>query len=133
LPFFELSAPPAIVESLRGHLNALQTVVSDYARRYDEDQLNRGVRPDRLSQDREQYLLDQIDRAKTSAERDSLYMELAWRAASKGDLRARDFVSKVEDSELRKQAQAYIDSSLALYFIGKKQTDQALELAIKAN
>jgi tetratricopeptide (TPR) repeat protein len=131
LPFFEQSAPPTMVESLRGHLNALQTMASDNARRYDEDQLNRGLRPERVSADFEQYLLDQIDHAKTSAERDSLYLQLAFHAAGNGDMRARDFVSKVEDSEVRKQAQIYMDNSLAMYFVGKKQPDQALELVHK--
>jgi tetratricopeptide (TPR) repeat protein len=131
LPFFEQSAPPTMVESLRGHLNALQTMASENARRYDEDQLNRGLRPERVSADFEQYLLDQIDHAKTSAERDSLYLQLAFHAAGNGDMRARDFVSKVEDSEVRKQAQIYMDNSLAMYFVGKKQPDQALELVHK--
>ena len=133
LPFFELSAPPAMVEALRGHLNALQTMASDSARRYDEDQLNRGIRPERPSEDRDrdQTLLDKIDRAKTSAERDSLYLQLAFIVAGRGDMRARDYVSKVEDPEVRKQAQVYMDASLALYSVGKKQTDQALELVHK--
>jgi len=131
LPLFEQSAPPAMVESLRGHLNALQTLASDNARRFDEEQLNRGLRPERQLADLEQSLLDKIDRAKTSAERDSLYLQLAFRAASKGDMRAREFVSEMEDSEVRKQAQLYMDASLAMYFVGKKQPDQALELVHK--
>jgi hypothetical protein len=131
LPFFEQSAPPAMVETLRSHMNALQTVVSDNARRFDEEQLNRGIRPERPSADREQSLLDKIDRAKTSAERDGLYLQLAFTASGKGDMRARDFVSKVEDSEVRKQAQVYMDTSLTLFFVGKKQMDQALELVHK--
>ena len=133
LPFFEQSAPPAMVETLRGHMSALQTIVSDNARRYDEDQLNRGIKPERAAtdRDREQSLLDKIDRAKTSDERDSLYLQLAFTASGKGDMRARDFVSKVENSEVRKQAQLYMDASLVIYFVGKKQTDQALELVNK--
>ncbi len=131
LPFFEQSAPPTMVETLRGHMNALQTIVSDNARRYDEDQLNRGLRPERPATDREQSILDKIDRSKTSAERDSLYLQLAFSAAGKGDMRARDFVSKVEDSEMRKQAQLYMDTSLTMHFVGKKQADQALELVHK--
>ena len=131
LPFFEQSAQPAMVETLRGHLNALQTIVSDNARRYEDDQLNRGLRPERPAADREQSLLDKIDRAKTSDERDSLYLQLAFTASFKGDMRTRDFVSKIEDSELRKQAQIYLDTSLAMFFVGKKQPDQALELVHK--
>lgn len=131
LPFFEQSAPSAMVESLRGHMSALQTMASNDARRFDEDQLNRGIKPERPSTDREQSLLDKIDRAKTSAERDSLYLQLAFTASGKGDLRARDFVSKVEDSEVRKQAQVFMDASLTMFFVGKKQTDQALDLVHK--
>ena len=133
LPFFEQSAPPAMVESLRGHLNALQTLVSDNARRYDDDSLNRGVRPERPSEELEQVLLDRIDHAKTSVERDQIYLQLAFNAAGKGDMRARDFVSKVEDTEVRKQAQGYMDSSLSIYFVNKKKPDQALEVLHKGD
>lgn len=133
LPFFEQSAPPAMVESLRGHMNALQTMVSDDARRYDEDQLNRGTRPEQSStdRDREQSLLDKIERAKTAVEREQLYLQLAFFAGGRGDMRARDFVSKIEDPEVRKRAQVYMDASLTIYFVNKKQTDQALELVHK--
>lgn len=131
LPFFEQSAPPAMVESLRGHMSALNTIVSDGARKYDEDSLNRGMKADRPAADREQSLLDRIDRAKTSADRDALYLELASLVRRTGDMRAREFVSKVEDTELRKQALAYTDASLAMYFVDKKKTDQALEIVHK--
>ena len=131
LPFFEQSAPPAMVESLRGHLNALQTIVSDNARRYDEDQLNRGIKPERGTTDREESLLDRIENAKTSAERDSLYIELSAITAGKGDMRAREYASKLEDPEARKQVQVYVDASLAIRLVDKKQTDQALELVHK--
>jgi hypothetical protein len=131
LPFFEQSAPTTMVESLRAHLNALNAVVSEKARGYDEDSLNRGLRSERSAADREQTLLDRIERAKTSAERDSLYLQLASMMAQKGDVRARDYVSKVEDSEVRKQAQAFMDASLAIRFVDKKSTDEALEIAHK--
>lgn len=131
LPFFEESAPAAMVESLRAHLNALNTLISEDTRREDDDWLNKGVKPDKPAADREQDLLDRIERAKTSAERDALYIDLAFMAAGKGDMRARDFIGKVEDSEARKDGQAYIDGSLAMYAVKKKLTDQALELARK--
>lgn len=133
LPFFEQFAPPAMVESLRGHMSALSAMVSDNARKYDDDSLNRGMKPERSAADREQSLLDQIDRAKTSDERDSLYVELANLVGRTGDMRAREFVSKIEDTELRKQAQAYMDAALAMYFVDKKKTDQALELVHKGD
>jgi hypothetical protein len=52
-------------------------------------------------------------------------------ASGKGEMRAREFVSKIEDSEVRKQLLAYIDGALLNYHVGKKQTDQVLELVRK--
>ena len=132
LPFFEQGAPPETVEAIRTHLNALNTVVSDETRRRDDDWIFRGLKTDKpANTNREQLLLERIERAKTSADRDLLYIELANITGSRGDLRAREFVSKIEDSETRKQLQAYIDPSLALYYVGKKDTDQALEMVRK--
>jgi len=132
LPFFE-SAPPEMLESLRGQLNALNTVASDNARRQDDEWLNRGVRPEVPVGDRERQLLDRLDRAKTSSERDSIYISLANILARQGDPRAREFASKIEDPELRKEFGAYMDGQLVNYFVNKKQTEQALEMARKGD
>jgi hypothetical protein len=131
LPFFEQSAPAAMVESLRGHLNALNTTVSEETRNGNDEWLGRGVRPEKPAEEKEQALLDRIERAKTSAERDQLYVDLAFDIAGRGEMRARNIVSKIDDSEMRKALQAYIDPSLALYAVNKKLTDQALELVQK--
>jgi hypothetical protein len=133
LPFFEESAPAEMVESLRGHLNALNAIVSEDTRKRDDEWLNKGMKTEKPAEDREQVLLDQIEHAKTSADRDSLYIQLAFMADNKGDMKARDYISKVEDSETRKQGQAYIDGSLAMHFVNKKLTDQALELVQKGD
>lgn len=133
LPLFEQSAAAEMVEALRGHLNALNALVSDNARRRDDQTLNKGIKPEVPAAEREQALLDRIDRARTSADRDSLYMQLAYMTSNKGEMRARDFVGKVEHPELRTQAQAFIDSSLANVFVEKKLPDQALELVQKGD
>jgi hypothetical protein len=133
LQFFEQGAPAELVESLRTHLNALNTVVSDNTRRKDDDWINRGLKTEKPSNDREQSLLDRIERAKTSAERDQLYIELSYLTSNKGEGRAREFVSKVEDTEVRKQLQAYIDSSLATTYVNKKDTEQAVEMVRKGD
>lgn len=131
LPFFEQSASTEMIESLRAQLNALNPIVSDDARRHDDEWLSRGTGEEKPAADLEQGLLDRIDHAKTSAERDSLYIELAMRVASRGELKAREYAGKIEDLEVRKQVQAYIDASLAIYSVQKKQTDQALDLVQK--
>jgi predicted nucleic acid-binding protein len=43
----------------------------------------------------------------------------------------REYASKLEDPEARKQVQVYVDASLAIRLVDKKQTDQALELVHK--
>jgi hypothetical protein len=126
-------ASPAMVEALRGHMSALNAIVSDSARRYEDDSLNRGVRAEKPAADREQALLDRLERAKTSEERDSIYIQLVHFFGRTGDLRAREFASKIEDTEVRKQVQAYTDASLAMHFIEKKMPDQALDMAHKGD
>ena len=133
LPFFEQSAPADMVESLRGHLNALNAIVSDETRRKDDEWINKGIKPDKPAEDREQALLDRLERANTSAERDSIYIQLANLTSGRGEMRARDFAGKVEDPEVRKQFQAYIDGALAMRFVEKKQPEKALELAHKGD
>jgi len=133
LPLYEQWAPAEMVESIRAQLNALNAVVKDDTRRRDEDWIGKGIKPDKTPEDREQQVLDQIDRAKTSDERDGWYIQLASLAANKGEMRARDFASKLEDSEVRKQVEAYIDGQLALYAVKKKNPDQALELVHKGD
>jgi hypothetical protein len=133
LPFFEQYAPPEMVESLRGHMNALNEVASEGARKRDDEWLNKGVQPEKPAEDREQALMDRLDRAKTAAERDAINIQLASLLAGKGDMRARDFVSKIDDSEVRKQVQAYFDGQLVNYHVEKKQVEPALEIIRKGD
>jgi len=133
LPFFEQSAPADMVEALRGQVNALNTIASDSARKRDDEWLNKGIKPDVPVADQEQALLDRVDRAKNASERDSLHLQLAFLLMRKGDMRARDYVSKIDDSEVRKGAQAYVDYMLASRSVQQKLTDQALELVSKGD
>jgi hypothetical protein len=87
-----------------------------------------GIRPPQSSEDREKALRDRLDRAKTSEERDALYIQLARLYVENGDLKARDFVAKIEETELRNKARAFIDATLLLRAVGKKDADMTLEL-----
>lgn len=133
LPLFEQFAPSEMVASLRTQMNALNAVVPEQARNSEEESVGEGLRPEKPAEEREQSLLDRIERARTAEERDALYIQLAYMAVAQGDMKARDYVNKIDDLETRKQAQAYIDASLALYAISKKKTDQALELVQKGD
>jgi hypothetical protein len=131
LPLYEQFAPAGMAEALRAQFNTLSAVIPEQARQDNTESVDEGLRPERPAEEREQSLLDRIDRAKTAEERDSLYVELAQLLVSRGDMKARDYVSKIDDSETRKQAQAYMDGSLALNAINKKKTEVALELVQK--
>jgi hypothetical protein len=60
---------------------------------------------DNSSADGDQSLLDKIEHAKTTDERDDLYLQLALLAISRDDVKARHYAGKIDDSESRKQAQ----------------------------
>jgi hypothetical protein len=132
MPLFEQYASKETTDQLRNEMAVLaQGTDPDALEAEDDSPIQRGITPDRKPEDLEKSLLDRIDRAKTSAERDALYVQLAARTAEKGDMRARDFTEKVEDSELRKQARPYVDMTLALGAAEKKDTEKALLLASK--
>ena len=128
LPLFQQFASPDLAEAMRGQLDALNAVLPESTRQSQSEWVGRGLTPEPIA-DREQSILDRIDRAKTSADRDGLYVQLASMASGRGDMRARDFVGKIEESELRTRAQAYIDPALAMSNIEKKRTEEPLELA----
>jgi len=116
LRFFEQFATPDTAEAIRGQLDVLNSIVSDKVRRRGDELVRSRVEPEKPVADQEQAILHKIDRVSTSAERDGLYVQLAYSAIRRGDIRARDFVSKIEDSEVRKRFQAYTDAALLISF-----------------
>ena len=128
MPLFEQFAPRETAEALRGHMEALGNSVSQEARERDDDTLREGIRPNEKGEDLEKKLLDRIDRAKTAEDRDQLYLQLARLYSDTGDLRARDAVEKISDTELRKTARAFIDALMMLRAVEKKDTDRVLEM-----
>ena len=128
LPLFEQYASKEATEAVRAQMEALSTGLPDELRQRDDNSLRQGIRPPQSSEDREKALLDRIDRAKTSAERDQLYLQLARLFTDSEDGRARDYVDKIEDSELRQKARAFIDATMILAAVGKKNPDRILEL-----
>ena len=132
LPVFEQYAPKEIAEQLRAEMSVLGQGVEGDVRDLDEDNPIQPVNtPERKAEDVEKALLDRIERAKTSEERDAIYLQLATRTAQRGDMRARDFTEKIEDSDLRAKAKPYVDMNLAMSAAEKKDTEKALLLASK--
>jgi hypothetical protein len=129
LPLFEQFAPKEITDALRAQMDALGTAVPDDLRQRDDDTLREGIRPRLTNEDREKTLLDRIEHAKTSEERDALYLQLGRMVGDNGEMsRARDYIDKIEDSELRQKTRAYVDVTMTLRAVDKKDVDLILEL-----
>ncbi|HKR13794.1 MAG TPA: hypothetical protein VJT15_17140 [Pyrinomonadaceae bacterium] len=131
LPIFELYAPQSITAAIRNQYEALSSLVSEELRQKQDEALQRGIGSEKSLTEQEESLRDEIERARTSSERDELYFKLALFALNKEDLKARDYVSKIDESEFRRRAQAWVDWGLALRAVKKKDIDKALELGRK--
>lgn len=128
LPLFEQFARPELAASLRNQLVALEATAGNPRGRADDKSLREGLEPDEPEADFNS-LLDRLEHARTAAERDELRVQLAEHLANKGDLKAREYVEKIDDSELRKRARPFIDATLAAHAVDGKKTDLALEIA----
>jgi hypothetical protein len=84
--------------------------------------------PEKSLADEQERLLDQIEHAKTSDERDDLYFRLALLALDKDDPKARDYVDRIDESGFRQRALAWVDWGLAVKAIKKQNTETTLEL-----
>ena len=129
LPLFDHYAPKETTDLVRAQLEALRAIVAETVQQKDVKQVQIGITQDERNKDREQALLEQIDHARTSAERDDIYLHLALLIAERGETRARDLADKIDESELRKSLRAFIDASLVMKAISKKDSARALELA----
>ena len=128
-PLFDQFAPRELAEAIHAQADALAQAVPEDARQRDDNALREGIRPPQTLADRKKILQDRIDSAKTSEERNALYLQMARLYVEKGDIRARDFAAKIDDSDLRKQATSFIDTSLVMRAIDKKDVDQIFQLA----
>ena len=131
LPLYERFAPAEATAGMRAQLEALSSMVTENQRQRQEEPVRQGIRPQepKPATAPGQDLLDKIDQAKTSAERDSLYVQLANTRAEAADLTARTYVDKIEEMELRRSARAFVDPLLSYTSIGKRDPEQALEIA----
>jgi len=132
MPLFEQFAPAETTAALKVQLDSLGAMASNSARNRDDEYLHRGISPEPETDkkgDREQALLDQADHAKISAERDQAYLNLAMLMVDKDDRRARDYVDKIDDTELRDGSRGFIDASIAYKVVTRKNVERALEVA----
>ena len=128
MPLFEQYATKESAEAVRSQMQALANAVPESYRNRDDDTIREGIRSPEKSEDREQKLLGQIERTKAGPDRDQLYLQLAKLYSDAGDLRAREVVEKIDESEIRNQARAFIDALMVLRAVDKKETDRILEM-----
>jgi len=128
LPLFEQYAPRELAASMRVQFEALNSLVSDSVRHGQTESVEKGITPEEPFAAQESSLLDKVEHARTSDERDQIFFKLGTLALGKDDLKARDYVSRIEESEFRKQAQGWVDWGLVVSAVEKKKVDVALEL-----
>ena len=130
-PLFDQYAPRELAEAIRAQTDALAQGLPEDVRQRDDDPLREGIRPPQDAKDREKALQDRIDRAKTPEERDALYTQMAQLFMGNGDMRARDWVDKIDDTELRNKVRPFVDANLMLRANDKKDTDLIFEILKK--
>ncbi|HLM55938.1 MAG TPA: hypothetical protein VK422_07375 [Pyrinomonadaceae bacterium] len=129
LPLFEQNAPQEIAAAVRGHFEALSVGVDDGVRQGEDEWVRKGISPESLPAEQERPLLDAVERAGNSDERDQLYIRLALLALGRDDAAALDYVGKIANTLLRQRVRAWVDWSLVVGAVEAKRVDAALELA----
>ena len=129
LPFIEQIAP-ARAAALRAQLAAISPDVPQGMRDDMQDDMKRGFVPE--GQRADERLQQALDSASTSTDprrRDAAYLQAALIAARREDPKARDYASKIEDGDLRRQALAFVDFTLLNNAIRKSDGAEVLRLA----
>jgi hypothetical protein len=94
-----------------------------------DSMLTWNLRPQPSPADALLAMQDKLDHAKSSWERDRIYMDTAIVLSSNGDVRARDIAKEIDDSSLRDQTRHYVDFGLVQSAVSGKKTDEIVRLA----
>jgi hypothetical protein len=127
LPLFEQFSPDQAA-LLRTEMTALASNV-DPTLADGNRAIDRGIVPDNPALDPLQTMQDRLDHAKSSTERDGIYIDIAAALGGKGDPQARVLAEKVDDSEMRKSTLAYVDFELLNSAFQKKDAAELVRIA----
>ena len=122
LPLFEQYAPESAA--------ALRTqLVASYGRNIDAQDplLTEGIRSE-PSVGEVEDIQEQLDRTRSSLDRDQIYAAAATRLAPTGNHRARDFADSIDDSKVRTEVRNYVDFELIRIAIRKKKAAEVVQL-----
>jgi hypothetical protein len=129
LPLFDQFAPDKSA-ALRGKLASLAPDTPESLRQPGANNaLTRGLVPEDPNRDRVGETLGRLDRAKTSDERDAVYVDAVFDAMRQKDGRVEEFLNKIEDAETRKRLRAYIDFEATRAAVSDKDVAEVLRLA----
>lgn len=132
LPLFDQYAPDKS-SVLRARLAALAPDTPEGSRRPGNHALTRGLVPDEPTRDRVQDALNRLERARTTEDRDAIYADAVLGAVRQKDSRAEEFISKIEDPELRKQLRAFVDYQAAQNALRDKDVETVARLTRSMN
>lgn len=132
LPLFEQFAPDKSAQ-LRAQLALLMQDTPERSRGPNNSALTRGLVPEDPNRDRVQESLNRLSGAKTSDERDAIYVDATLDAIRQKDPRVEEFLNKIENLDTRRQLRAYVDFEAAERAIREKDAEMALRLARAGN
>jgi hypothetical protein len=127
LPLFSRYAPD-LASVLYSQLASLATDLPAAAQNKDS-MLTWQLRPQPSPADALLTMQDKLDHAKSSWERDRIYMDTAIALSNSGDARARDIAKSIDDSSLRDQVRRYVDFGLVQAAVSSKKTEEIIRLA----
>ncbi|MCA1607325.1 MAG: hypothetical protein LC775_18075, partial [Acidobacteria bacterium] len=135
-PLFQQHAPD-LVGAISAHLAAMGLDAAQATARAGDRLLNRGFNSTgsetgSATSDVESDLNDLLSRASNSEERDRAYAFAAMQMARAADLRAYDFVDKVEDTETRKAVRRMVDYGYLGGLLDKKKIDELIPRITKS-
>jgi hypothetical protein len=129
LPLFDQYAPDKSA-ALRAKTASLSPDAPDWLRQGGQNNaLTRGLVPEDPNRDHLGETLRRLDGAKSTEERDAVYVDAVFDAQRQKDPRVEEFLNKIEDADVRKQLRAYIDIEAARAAVGEKDVDALLRLA----
>lgn len=129
LPLFDQFMPQRSA-ALRAQMAALAQDVTADLREGKNDWLTEGLVPETEgSTNEERDALDIANRESNPARRNQAYAQAALGAARRGDVRAREYADKIDDTELRRASRAYVDYELVNSALDRKDAEQAVRLA----
>ncbi len=132
LPLFDSAAPDQSA-LLRTQMAALTPDMPDDARDPGRFALTQGLVPEDTTRDRVQEVLNRLDHAKTDEERDATYADAILSAMNKKDSRVEEFISKINDADLRARVRAYVDYERVRLALEDKDVTETLRITRAGN